>query len=509
MQRARALTGLLALTVAQTATAQAIVSSPRPDKVAITVYRSEGSTLNLNWLQGFAMVSESRRVSLPAGEVDLRFEGVTAGIIPQSAIVTGLGDSLVEKNRDAMLLSPGTLIASLLGQRVHLKRTNKATGKVVEQDVVLRSGPNGVVLQTAEGFEALRCSGMNETIRAAEVPPTLSPRPTLSSRLRLARPIDATVTLTYLTNNFDWRAHYVGTLAPDGRSMSLFAWLTMANGDDTSLAGAEAMAVAGRLNRERVEVPDPEVRPITLDCWPSGTTSDIDEDESYDYPPPPAPPPPPMAPSPAVARMAESIVVTGSRVMAVREALGDLKLYRIPIPVTVAANSQKQVALLEQPAARFREVARFDVGVDNSIKTPGTALRVLLFENRKEAGLGLPLPAGRFTLFTERAGKPFLLGEGNMTDRAVGERIELPVDQPSTVRMTQRQLATEGKIRNAEIVLTNDSPLATPVEVRFYPGQKVQPRGGRVTTIDGRPVWTVTLPGNSSRTLRYRWRELD
>ena len=35
--------------------------------------------------------------------------------------------------------------------------------------------------------------------------------------------------------------------------------------------------------------------------------------------------------------------------MAEREDLGDLKLYRIPIPVTVASNSQKQVALLEQP----------------------------------------------------------------------------------------------------------------------------------------------------------------
>ena len=34
--------------------------------------------LNLQWLGGYALVSETRRVRLPAGESELRFEGVTA-----------------------------------------------------------------------------------------------------------------------------------------------------------------------------------------------------------------------------------------------------------------------------------------------------------------------------------------------------------------------------------------------------------------------------------------------
>ena len=60
-----------------------------------------------------------------------------------------------------------------------------------------------------------------------------------------------------------------------------------------------------------------------------------------------APPPPPPPPSP---ERGEAIVVTGSRIAmkAELEALGDVKLYRIPEPVTVAANSQKQVALIEK-----------------------------------------------------------------------------------------------------------------------------------------------------------------
>ena len=108
--------------------------------------------------------------------------------------------------------------------------------------------------------------------------------------------------------------------------------------------------------------------------------------------------------------------------MAQREDLGDLKLYRIPIPVTVAANSQKQVALLEQPQVKMAAVYRWDTAfAQHDTDEPAPAERVLKMDNRKADGLGLPLPAGSFTLYTMREGRPFLLGEGRMTDRAVGE----------------------------------------------------------------------------------------
>ena len=105
-----------------------------PDGVAVTVYRdpnrSAVEALELEWLNGFALISETRQVTLPAGESELRFEGVAGGILPQSAIVTGLPEGIVERNRDAYLLSPGTLLDRSLGRRVHLRRTSRATGEV-------------------------------------------------------------------------------------------------------------------------------------------------------------------------------------------------------------------------------------------------------------------------------------------------------------------------------------------------------------------------------------------
>jgi hypothetical protein len=166
---------LLAAAAAGAADAQTVTTSAGPDRVEVTVYRNPrrdpSTPFDRRWLDGFALVSETRRVTLPAGEAELRFEGVAGGILPQSAIVTGLPDGVVERNRDAYLLSPGTLVDRSLGRRVTIRRTSQATGRVRESDAVIRGTANGVVLQTPDGFEALRCTGLDETLIMGEVPP--------------------------------------------------------------------------------------------------------------------------------------------------------------------------------------------------------------------------------------------------------------------------------------------------------------------------------------------------
>ena len=58
------------------------------------------------------------------------------------------------------------------------------------------------------------------------------------------------ITLAYLATGFDWNATYVGTLSPDGRSMALLGWMTLASGDDTTFADATTSAVAGKVSRD-------------------------------------------------------------------------------------------------------------------------------------------------------------------------------------------------------------------------------------------------------------------
>ena len=482
---------------------QSIVASPGPDAVAVTVYRDpnrEGGAFNLDWLGGYALVSERRRVTIPAGDSELRFEGVAGGILPQSAIVSGLDKRIVERNRDARLLSPGTLLDASLGERLHLRRTSRATGTVREQDAIVRATSGGIVIQTAAGIEALRCTGLPETLLAPTVPADLSAKPTLSVRIRNDRPMVADVILSYLSYNFDWQANYVGTLSPDGTRLDLFGWLTLANGDSTGFAEAATQAVAGRVNQQRVWVSPGEAKPIYLSCWPSQTTSDIPLEELTNYD-----------------AEGYDIVVTGARMsamapppppspergmMATQEALGDVKLYRIPEAVTIAARSQKQVALLHQSSVKVASIYRLRLAAAGAADT--AADHVLVTRNRPADGLGLPLPSGRLVVFALRGGRTILIGEGDVDDRAVGEEVEFRIGQAPGVRAVQREIVRSKQAVDVELVITNDLPRPVRVEAEIgADGMKLSSKT-RLGRRNGRPNWVVTVPANGRATLRYR-----
>lgn len=506
MRRKPILLALLLATGGGAGFAQGVAISPGPDAVSVTVYRDPNRdadrALNLDWLNGYALITETRRVDIPAGDAEIRFEGVAGGILPESAIVAGLPDGVVEKNQDAHLLSPASLLDRSLGRRVHLRRTSRATGAVREEEAVIRSGAGGaVVLQTEAGFETLRCTGIPETIVYDQVPEGLSAKPTLSVRTRSTRAGGATISLSYLASGFDWQANYVATLAPSGNRADLFAWVTLANGDETSFVDAATQAVAGKPNREndpgRIERPSPS---LSLQCWPSATTSDVGS-----IVPPPAPPPPPsegmMDIVVTAQRMSAPMMVEQSK-LARQEELGDLKLYRIPEPVTVASHSQKQVAFLDRKNVKVEIFYRARVypGMDDA---PVRATRILKTRNRKEEGLGLPLPAGGVVLFAGGAARPLMIGEGAVADRAIGEDVEIEVGEAPGVfvRMTPTKVNGE----NGAYVLTVTNDQARPVRFegefeisngKFSPSAKLGRRNGR-------PSWGVTVPANGSVSLRY------
>ena len=498
---------LLAL-LAGPAFGQAVSVSPGPDSVSVTVYRDPGrradQPFRLDWLNGYALITERRTVDLPAGGGDIRFEGVAGGILPQSAIVTGLADGVAEKNRDALLLSPGSLLDASLGRRVHIRRTSLATGEVAETDAVIRSGVDGaVVLETPAGIESLRCTGLPETLAYDRVPAGLSARPTLSVRTRGAEARRATVTLSYLAAGFDWQADYIAQLSSDGKRMDLFAWLTLANGDETGFERADAKAVAGRLNRADEERSEPEAPPLRLECWPAGTTtSDLRE-----YQPAPPPPPPMMALDVSARRpnLESAVPVTsigGEEFMqATQEDLGDLKLYRIPEPVTVAARSQKQVALLRRPGVPIARVYRWSVSGEEVHGLSPT----LVTRNREEEGLGLPLPSGRVAFFEVREGRRIFVDYGRIDDVAVGEKLELDLGPSTEVVSTVVREFDGPDWDDYRVTVTNAKPVPVDIEIELL-GVRVRfdVPGRRLEERDGAPLWRARVPANGSAELRYR-----
>jgi hypothetical protein len=516
-----AVPALLLLLAPAAVGAQPLAVSPAPEAVSVTVYRGGGSEMNLEWLGGYALVTETRTVDLPAGPSELRFEGVAGGIVPVSAIVTGLPGGVAEKNRDARLLSPGGLVDASLGRRVHIRRTSGVTGVVTETEAVLRSGPDGVVLQTAEGVEALRCTGLPETLVYDELPDGLTARPTLAVRTVSPVAARATVRLSYLATGFDWRANYVVSVAPDGRTLDLFAWLTLANSNDESFVAAQTQAVAGSPNKEEEEeelgtssVP----AELSLQCWPAGNTSDL----AY------LPPPPPQEMAEyEMAGDGEAIVVTGSRIRreelmsavplavmtAEQEELGDLKLYRIPEPVTVAANAQKQVALLTKPRVRYERLYGADVNARGAHELSPVAI-LLRIENEKKRGLGVPLPSGTAAVFEAAGGRTMLAGEASVEDTAIGQELDLRIGESTQVMIEQRAIpnareeSQDGEERRERYEIEISNANSTPVVVEtllrlFVDDWRLVSPSKKLKLRNGRQAWRAKVPANGRAKLTY------
>jgi hypothetical protein len=535
------LAALLTLAAAPAA-GQSLVVSPRPEAVSVTVYRDPGRPLDeamdLQWLNGFALITETRTLRLPAGQSVVRFEGVAGGIEPASAIVVGLPGGVGEKNRDARLISPGALVERALGRPVHIRRTNPKTGAVTEEEGVIRSGPAGIILQTRGGFEALRCSGLPETLVLPGVPEDLSALPTLAVTTVSPRAETVTVRLSYLARQFDWEANYLATVAADGKTLDLFAWLTLANANDESFPEARTQAVAGEINREDEDGPGPEtsIRAIEARCWPRGSTSDL----PLVLPPAPAVP---IISQDEFSSAGADIVVTGSRIRqpnlmsmspvtaisAEQEELGDLKLYRIPEPVTVSAHGQKQVALLSRSKVPFERVHTVVLTAGENVNEPVNASILLRTKNVKARNLGLPLPMGTVALFEQAEGRPMLVAEREMPDSAIGQELELDAGESPDVVAVQWRAghrcedpqgdedededdcdSERGRSRVRRMVVEVSNARAEPVAVEvviglFHPWNIERPSRDFVSR-DGHRMWLARVPANGRKRITFTLR---
>jgi hypothetical protein len=525
----RRVAGVFALTLAGHAAAAFDVVSSAPSDLIVTVYRSpyraEGR-FDLNGLDGFALVTETRTVRLPAGESRLRFEGVADGIEPASALVTGLPAGVIEKNRDARLLSPSALLARTLGKPVEVVRTNAKTGETQRQAGTLLSDEEGVVFKTAQGIEALRCSGLPETFDFEPVE-DLSARPTLSVLVRTPTEVTRTVTLSYLSRGFDWAADYTATLSADGSTMDLGAWLTLANSNGVGFPSAHTQVVAGRVNREAAGA---EVQPIDMgepilaQCWPRGTTSDI-----------------PMlltlggkargfaVPAAAMDRRSlnkasvalEEVMVTAS---ARQEQLGDLKLYRVPDRTTVASRQSKQVRLLDRSTIPVTTVYAADLALEQS-EVPFPATRFLRTQNTAANNLGVPLPSGSVAVYRGQSHDRQLQSESALRDLAVGQELEIGLGKSADVQVSEvietarvdsahtstiplvPGVLTLRSVRVSDIKrvqISNARSSAVRFELRLPREERLVRADHPAASKDGRPIFFLTIPPQGSVTVRFQ-----
>ena len=512
--------------------------SERPDSVSVVVYRDAPvNTTELlrrsrqSWSrldqEGLALIVEKRVVDVPAGDAVIRFKGLATGIVPHSATVEGLPARLLEQNADYDLISPSNVLERAIGQSVTVVRTNGANGEVLEQVGTLRAGTNGAVVEIDGRFEALDCSGLTERLVFDAVPEGLSATPTLSIKTRAEQAGRYEITLAYLAMGLQWSADYVARVSADESTINLEGWITLANFGGTSFADAPVVVVAGDLSR------DADTRPIQLrtryasvNCWPQMRTDQgLLQDRVLVYgplqsPPPPSPPPPP--PAPMMRAVADEIVVTGSRVKAQLEELGDYKAYVLPHLTTVAAQQTKQVLFLGQDNIGVERVLVASFQPSNDAALPQPAMVELRARNDEASGLGLPVPEGSVAFYMATQDQPTVYaGADTVSDTPVGLPVRLKFQRAAqiTSKVVVTGDETRGKgtrrrqVDSYRISLVNGSDQAVEFEMPIDAWQ-ANARGFRIereglrSQIDrdtGLRVWRLRLDAGAERTFDVRW----
>jgi hypothetical protein len=489
------------------AAAQAFAEAP--SAASVTIYRDRGiSTGDLDMLdpsQGLALITETRTVDVPAGVSRIAFRGVADTMVPETVALQGLPGRVVERNEDFDLLSPGSLVEHSVGRTVRVVETNRGNGTVSDRRAVIRSGPHGVLLDFDGRVEALGCGGPPARLVFDRAPPELGDKPTFSVLVSLPKAGRYTVKLSYLATGFSWSADYVARIRPDGRTLDLSGWLTLANKSAAGFAQAPTQVVAGDLQRdEATRPPAVDTAPISANCWGVNDMANrVVAAEAF------------MSERRAAApNEISEIVVTGTKVLARQSELGDYKLYTLPEPTTVAARQTKQVAFLDQPAVPFERVYVYRFNPDDAPdpEAAGEAPEVVLrLQNKAQSGLGKPLPAGTVSVMQPGGGALVLAGQQAMGDTPVGLPLELTLGRAMDVAVQPRVVedSSDGSgVHSRSIIVSMANEKPDPIVLEFHQRRegedfRIVSASQRSVALKGDEVWSFRLRPRERAQLRY------
>src|SRR5438270_4925236 len=210
--------------------------------VNITVYNSN-----------LGLVRETRRLTLPIGNVALRFADVTAQIRPETVHLASLTAPsslrILEQNYQYDLLNPAKLLDKFVGRDLTLvlRRYQNNTETFEPVQATLLSNNGGQVWRI-NGQIVINPTNITE-MRFPDLPKNLVATPTLVWDLENRESGSQTIEASYLTAGMNWRADYVLLVNTDDTKGDLQGWVTLTNSSGATLEDARLQLVAGDVNR--------------------------------------------------------------------------------------------------------------------------------------------------------------------------------------------------------------------------------------------------------------------
>ncbi len=386
------------------------------DDLAVTVYNNN-----------LGVISEARQLKFDKGVGRLAFRDVPSQIDAASVrfelIGSGQKVSILEQNYAFDLVSPEQMYRKYIDKEIELidKEGRLYSGTLL----AYRSGT--VTLMESSGRIKIVLLDNISEVNFPSLPDGLITRPTLFWEYQSDYDGQLDCRVGYQTGGLSWSAEYVGLLSPDETKLDLSGWSSINNVSGKTYRDATLKLIAGDISRA-------------------------------------APPPRMLAKGMA---MADAVSGAGFE----EKAFFEYHLYTLPRKATLADKEIKQISLFDPSQTTVEKIytyrpERHPTNVEVSLK----------FVNAKDAGLGMPLPAGRVRLFkADDDGSVILLGEDRIKHTPRDEEIKVKVGNAFDVvaeerLMSQTRISTKVEDRQYVIELRNrkDSDITVKVEKRFY-----------------------------------------
>jgi hypothetical protein len=206
--------------------------------IEVTVYNSN-----------IALVKDSRKVTLPTGEGELRFMDVASSINPVTVSARSVNFpadfSVLDQNYEYDLISESRLLDKYVGKKLKLIRWDETLSHKEEVEATLLSNNDGQIYQIGDEIYL----GYPGTKVVPSIPENLISKPTLTWLFSNKSPKAHELEVSYLTENISWKADYVATLAGNDKSLDLSGWVTIDNQSGAVYKNARLKLVAGEINR--------------------------------------------------------------------------------------------------------------------------------------------------------------------------------------------------------------------------------------------------------------------
>ncbi|MCP4252945.1 MAG: DUF4139 domain-containing protein [Candidatus Scalindua sp.] len=423
------------------------------------------------------LIKDTRKLTLPSGEGELRFMGVASQIMPVTVHVESLNYpndfTVVEQNYEYDLINADKLLDKYVGKKVKIVVWNEFQDRKETVEAVLLSNNNGQIYKIDNeifiGHPGIKV--------LSEIPEDLIAKPTLTWLYDNRTANEHNLEVSYLTNNIGWKADYVVVLNKEDTSANISGWITLDNRSGATYRNARLKLIAGDVNRVTDTFRD---KAVMMSRMESVAAPQFEEKSFFEY-----------------------------------------HIYDLQRQTTIKDKQTKQVSLLEAPGVKIQK--EFLVEGSQNIFTrhyrrnnPKQPVNVYIkYMNTEDNNLGKPIPEGIMRLYKmDTEGSLLFIGEDRIDHTPADEEISLKIGEAfdivaERVQTDYKQITKGLHETEWEITLKNHKDEDVVVNI-------VEPLFGNWSVVDSSHPYTkkdaftikfdVTVPKDKEVKVKYRLR---